>query len=160
MKIICLLLFSISVLGQNPELHYSQIQFDSPDCCWRKLTKAGKNAEAADLIVAYLQNGKPENKHSLHWHAGQLFADAGNNKMAIRYFQKTRNIFYRWFGGEEGRAWYFYANGEIAFLKRDQKKLQKIISIWNKKLPKDLNYRQLILLSENWDKTYTEALRE
>ncbi|MDR2009906.1 MAG: hypothetical protein LBQ22_05445 [Bacteroidales bacterium] len=153
------ILFSISAIAQNPEINYSQAEFDSDTCCWRKLADSGKYEEGANLILEYLKEGKPENKHSLKWHAGQLFANAEKNTKAIKYFRKTSNIFYRWFGGEDGRAWYFYVNGTKAFLRRDKKQLQKIIKHWSNKLPEDMNYKQLVLLLENWDETYLEALK-
>jgi hypothetical protein len=61
-----------------------QNKFDSDTCCWRKFAKTGEYQKAADLIVDYLENGKPQNRHSLNWHAGQLFAEAGDDKMALK----------------------------------------------------------------------------
>lgn len=61
------------------------------------------------------------------------------------------------FGGDEGKAWYFYAKGTVAFIKRDKEKLQKMIQKWDKNLPKDRNYDALVQLYENWDKKYLEA---
>ncbi|MDL2231092.1 hypothetical protein LJB75_01585, partial [Bacteroidales bacterium OttesenSCG-928-L19] len=55
------------ILGQNenPEIYYSQGEFDSDTCCWRKLANSGKYEDGANLIVEYLKKGKTENRHSL-----------------------------------------------------------------------------------------------
>jgi hypothetical protein len=95
LNLLLYILFPFSVIAQNPEINYSQTEFDSDSCCWRKLAASGKYEEGANLITDYLREGKPENKHSLKWHAGQLFAKSGNYKMAIKYFRRTSNIFWR-----------------------------------------------------------------
>jgi len=148
---------SISANSQNLELNFSQANFDSNNCCWRKLANSGQYIEAANLVVMYLKKGNVSNKQSLNWHASQLFAMAGDNKMALKYLNKSSNIFHYWFGGSDGKTWYLYVHGVKAFIKRDRKKLNDIINLWNKKYPVDLNYKQLVLLSSNWNKTYLEA---
>jgi len=152
--------FSYSCLQAQETSHvldYEQRFFDSDTCCWRKLADNKEYEKGANLIVSYLKNNKTHtNKHSLYWHAGQLFAKAQKDQQAIRYFRKTYNFLYRWFGGEDGKTWYFYAKGTVAFIKRDKEKLHKMIEIWNKNLPKDGNYDTLIQLYENWDKKYLE----
>ena len=157
-------LFSCSCLlaqNRNDVLSYEQRFFDSDTCCWRKLADNKEYEKGADLIVSYLKNNKTHtNNHSLNWHAGQLFAKAQKDQEAIYYFRKTYNFLYRWFGGEDGKTWYFYAKGIIAFIKRDKEKLYKTIEIWNKRLPKDGNYDALILLYENWDKKYVEITEQ
>ena len=161
MKTLSFIIFSFlinSIYGQNTvELSYPQTIFDSDTCCWRKLEKQGHYQQAGELIIAYIEKGDPRNVHSLNWHAGQVFAHGENKYLALKYFKKTYNIFYRLFGGEDGKAWYFYAKGTVAFITRDKSTLEKIINKWNKKLPKDLNYKVLILLYQNWDKSYTLA---
>lgn len=164
MRIIFLLLFSLfisPIFSQNKVvLNYSQTIFDSDTCCWRKLAKLGEYQHAGELLGFYLNNGKVENSHSLNWHAGQVFAMGGNNRLALKYFKKTYNIFYLWFGGEDGKAWYYYAKGTVAFIKKDKSTLEKVINKWNFSLPKDLNYKVLELLYQNWDKTYLAAMAE
>ena len=137
---------------------YEQAVFDSDTCCWRKLADEGRYNEGGQLILSYLDiSQKITNPHALKWHAGQMFALAGNNRQAIKWFEKTYSIFYKWFGGQDGKAWYYYAKGTVAFLKRDKATLQKIIGHWDKQLPKDINYTSLTTLLEKWDKTYREA---
>ncbi len=159
MKFIFLLILSSSTLfAQNENcLNYQQKVFDSDTCCWRKLSKEQEFESGANLIVDFLKNGKVENKMSLNWHAGQMFAFAGKDKVALNYFGKTHSVFQKWFGGEDGKAWYFFAKGTSAFIKRDKTKLEKIISKWKAKLPEDKNYTELLRLKKNWNKNYKNA---
>ena len=144
--IIYLLLSANCINAQAPELAYSQEIFDSSTCCWRKLSAEDKHTEAAKLIVEYINSPNAANKHSLKWHAGQMYAAAGNNKNAITYYKKTYNIFYKWFGDA---GWYYYAKGNVAYLKKDKAKLKKIISKWEKKkLERDINYKALVEMLE------------
>lgn len=158
---IVFILFScLCVRAQNRsrELGYEQPIFDSDTCCWRKLAKNNEYEKAGDLIVSYLKNNKKlSNIHALHWHAGQMFAKAQNDRLAVHYFRKTYNFLYKWFGGEDGKTWYYYAKGTVAFIERDQEKLSKIIKAWDKNLPKDRNYSSLVRLYKNWDSKYLEA---
>lgn len=150
--------FCVGAQNTNKEFSYKQPIFDSDTCCWRKLAKNKEYEKAGDLIVSYLKkNKKPSNTHSLHWHAGQMFAKAQNDRLALRHFRKTYDFLYKWFGGEDGKTWYYYAKGTVAFIKRDKEKLSKIIKTWDKSLPKDDNYSNLVNLYENWNSTYLEA---
>ena len=158
MKLILFLLLSSSLSAQKADcLKYPQNIFDSDTCCWRKLSKERQFESSAQLLVAYLENGKAENKMSLNWHAGQLYAFAGENKQALYYLGKTYSVLGKWFGGEDGKAWYFFAKGTSAFLKRDKPTLEKIIAHWKVKLPLDKNYKELTRLLENWDMDYENA---
>lgn len=163
MKTAIILFFSLSYFcvhaqSISHELGYEQRIFDSDTCCWRKLAENKEYEKAGYLIVSYLENNKKlSNKHALHWHAGQMFAKAQNDTVAIRHFRKTYNFLYKWFGGEDGKTWYYYAKGTVAFIKRDKEKLSKIIKTWDKSLPKDGNYSSLVKLYENWNSPYLEA---
>lgn len=158
MKTLLFLLLSAPLFAQETDcLKYQQNVFDNDTCCWRKLSKEMKFESSADLIVTYLKTGKVENRMSLNWHAGQMFAFAGNDKEALKYFGKTHSVFQKWFGGEDGKAWFFFAKGTLAFMKRDQPKLQKIIEPWKTKLPMDRNYLELTRLLANWTMNYRNA---
>ncbi len=140
------------------ELVYPQRAFDSDTCCWRILSAQGKYQQAATLIVDYIDKGQPDNKHSLNWHAAQMFAFADNNRQAVLYINKTYNVFHKWLGGSEGRPWYYFAKGTKAFLQNDKEKLEHILQSWEESsLAKDKNYQELIRLSNNWGKNYREA---
>jgi len=159
MKFLILLLLPLLMHAQTRELAYPQTAFDADTCCWRKLSAAGQHEQAGQLIAAYIDHSpNVENKHSLHWHAGQMFASAQNTKQACRYFKKTYSVFYKWFGGDDGKAWYFYAKGTVAFVQRNRELLERIIQHWQShNLEQDRNYRSLVQMLEHWDKPYMEA---
>lgn len=157
MKFILFLLLTSSLFAQNNCLKYPQRVFDSDTCCWRKLSKNKQFENSAELIIDYLKRGKVENRMSLNWHAGQMFAFAKKDKKALKYFGKTYSIFQKWFGGEDGKNWYYFAKGTSAFIKRDKQKLEKIIRLWNAKLLKDKNYAELLRLESNWTMDYKNA---
>jgi hypothetical protein len=157
-----LLLFSsITLSAQNnlssTSLFYSLHVFNSDTCCWRKLTKEDHDEEAAHLILSYYgQNKKIVSKHPLYWHAGQCFAFAGQNAMAVKYMKKTYSKMFSGLGGEEGKTWYYYAAGTVAFLERDKKKLSGLVSKWENRYPQDLNYQSLLELLKHWELPYEE----
>ncbi len=139
----------------TPELNYPQSVFDSDTCCWRKLSSERHYAEAATHIVAYIKGHKKvSNKHSLHWHAGQMYAMAGDYASGKKYFKKTYSVFYRWIGDEDAGAWYYYAKGTVAFLDGDKEELEGIIRKWEKHFPKDINYEALLQLLKHWGERY------
>ena len=157
--IACLFLCtSIAVNSQsNLFLTYPQSAFDSDTCCWRKISSQGYYQEAGELILTYLQDSKAVTNHqALFWHAGQCFAMAGQDALAKKYMQKTYSSFYQWFGGEDGRTWYYYANGTVAFIDRDKKTLSAMIDKWEKRYPQNLNYQALRELQKHWELPYKE----
>jgi hypothetical protein len=152
----------VFVLSQKVDVHrcisYQQSMFDSDTCCWRMLADLAFYHEAAELIKLYLdKNRNITNKHSLHWHLGQMLAKAGQTEEAIYYLKKTYNGFYSWFGGSDGRAWYNYANGTVAFLERDKNELLQMIDHWPQDSLPDKNYKMLQTLLEHWELTYKDA---
>ena len=139
----------------TPELNYPQSVFDSDTCCWRKLSSERHYVEAATLIVSYISdNRKVANKHSLHWHAGQMYALSGDYRLGKKYFKKTYSLLYRWIGDEDARTWYYYAKGTVAFLDGDKDELEGIIRKWEKNFPKDVNYEALVQLLSHWGESY------
>ena len=162
--IVCFgLLTSSTCLAQQPfpEKNYTQHEFDSDTCCWRKLDRQKKYKQSAELIVRYLQESpNATNKHSLRWHAGQMYGFAQDNRQAITYMKKTYNVFYKWFGGDDGRAWYNYAKGTVAFLRKDKKAIVKLLKKWEKGTTRDANYILLKRLHDNIDKPYRLAYLE
>ena len=143
--------------AQISSLSYPESIFNSDTCCWRKLSAAGQDEDAGHLILAYYeQNKKTANKQALLWHAGQCFAMAGENELAKKYIRKTYIPFFKWFGGEEGRTWYYYANGTVAFIERDKKTLSAMIDKWGRHYAQDINYQALVELLKHWDVTYKE----
>lgn len=160
MKTLLILLISFHLFAQKEAwINYDQKTFDSDTCCWRKLSKEREFQKSADAIVAYLKEGNPGNRQSLNWHAGQMFALAGDNRKALEYFGKTYNVFYKWFGGDDGKAWYYFAKGTSAFIKRDKPKLERIIALWKQQFKPDNNFKELTLLLKNWDEGYEAATK-
>lgn len=154
-----LLLAGFYCYAQRPELALTQKEFDDFNCCWRKLSSEKHYAEAAAMLEDYVEHSpNAERKHPLNWHTGQLYAHAGDNRKAVKYMRKTYNIFYRWFGGEDGQAWYYYAKGTVAFLEGNKRQLERIISLWKSTgVEENENFAKLHKLLSNFDKTYTEA---
>jgi hypothetical protein len=147
------------VLGQDPlritSLSYPESIFNSDTCCWRKLSAAGYDEDAGQLILTYYQQNKTiANKQALLWHAGQCFAMAGEKELALQFMKKTYSSFYRWFGGEDGRTWYYYAHGTVAFLDREKETLTRMIANWERRYPQDANYQALLELQQHWDLPY------
>ena len=146
--------------AQNADwLEYDQTAFDSDTCCWRKLSKEREFEKSANLIVQYIKRGKFENKQSLNWHAGQMFAFSSDDRQALKYFRKTFNFTQKWFGGHDGKTWFYFAKGTSAFINRQKDVLQKIITRWKTKLPIDENFHELVQLLENWDMNYENATK-
>ena len=140
-------------------LHYPLTTFNADTCCWRLMDKQGDYDGAAALIESYLVvNGHEVNVHALNWHAGQMFAKAGDYSKAKKYMRKTYSIWYR-FANRRAKAWYYYASGTVAFLNGNHGKVNSILKRWKKDNDDDKNYKQLQLLANNPGKTYAEALR-
>lgn len=158
MKYILFFIMSSSLFAQNVDcLKYEQKIFDSDTCCWRKLTIEREFERGAHLIVAFLEKGKVQNKLSLNWHAGQLFACAENDKLALKYMGRTYSAFQKWFGGEDGKTWFYFVKGNMAFIERNKPKLERIIKHWKVRFPKDNNYKELLRLLNNWDMSFEKA---
>lgn len=150
--------FSSHSFAQS-SLQYSFAAFNSDTCCWRKLSAEGKYMEGANLIIAYMAANKNARGMNANWHAGQLFAMAGDKQQAKKYFKKTYSVFQKWFGGKDGGAWYYFAKGTQAFVMRDKNKLQHIIRKWERKYEQDGNYKELTKLYANWEMPYSEAYK-
>lgn len=139
---------------------YTTNQFNADTCCWRLLASTKQYSQAGNLIVQYLKtNTTISNTHSLNWHAGQMFAMAGNNHLAIKYFKKTYSFITKLFGDADGKQWYYYAKGTVAFIDRDKNKLERILTKWQTKYPSSKNYIGLKKLYDNWNKTYENATK-
>lgn len=154
------LCFNATVFAQGP-LSYPQEVFDADTCCWRMLSREKRHKEAALLIVQYLEENRTiRNKHALRWHAGQMFAMAGDPVRAKKYFRKTYSVWYKWLGGKEGKAWYCYAHGNVAFVSRHKRTLARMLRQWQKKAPPDKNYRKLQGMLGRWNLDYEQANAE
>lgn len=101
-------------------------QFDQrPGEGWRRIANSGAHRRAARLIDLYAANRRgllDWQKRNLSFHAGQLYAFAGQTKFALKRFESARmpkeppNLPIRWNA---------YVDATIAFLKNDRKQLKK-----------------------------------
>lgn len=81
---------------------------------WRPLADRGCEAQAADLIRDYRDANK-STQFTLYWHEGQLRADIGQTAAAIALFDRARRP-----AAEDAIGWNHYADGTIAFLRRNR----------------------------------------
>ncbi|MCX2718456.1 hypothetical protein [Lentiprolixibacter aurantiacus] len=108
---------------------------------------------AASLIKTYLEQ-HPEIKKNeaevMRWHAGQMYAMAGENELAIPLMESSRKE-------EDLMRWNEYLDATVAFLKKDRKtfdeNIKAVASFAN-----NPNLRLLKILEANFDKSYREAL--
>lgn len=155
--LLVLLWSGVVTAQQRMEISYAQAVFDSDTCCWRKLASRGHYLEAAALIDTFLASGHPQNRQSLRWHAGQMYAMAGQDTKALKRLHSTYSVLQKWLGGSDGKAWYRFAKGTCAFLRRDRRALDRQIRSWKSSLPPDGNLRELERLQANWELSYKDA---
>jgi hypothetical protein len=77
---------------------------------------------------------------------------AGDNTKALRRFHKAYRSVNKWFGGEDGRTWYYYASDTVAFLQHNKRRMSRYLRQREKRYgTKDINYKALLRLYEHWD---------
>lgn len=105
------------------------------------------------LIADYIErNNAPQ--QSLRWHRGQLHGMLNEYDEAIRYFEQC--IYDDTSDSALRKAWNYYVHGTIAFMQKDEKKLDRYIdSLENH--TENMNIEVLLRLKENFDKPYAEA---
>lgn len=91
---------------------------------WRALANGGCNVEAALLIDAYLADAPPElseiEKGNLYFHAGQLLAMAGENRLAVSHMLRSLNPQEL---ANSDIAWNTYVLASVAFLSSNRQQL-------------------------------------
>ena len=133
-------------------------EFDqTPAGGWRLLEDQGCYTEAADLIGVYQLNSN-HSESQLFFHAGQLFAAAGNYAVAIEKLQKS---IYPDSVDLNGFLWNDYVRGTIAFLNRDYDLLTKFRDkLFGGDAEKNrANLRILNSLLQKFDLPYVQASR-
>jgi hypothetical protein len=114
-------------LAMPPDLGLGYDAFDqSPGQGWRKLAEAGNFVGAARLVDSYLerQAGLPGwQRINLQFHAGQLYAFAGDNETALSRFRASMNPLE---AADAPIRWNAYVRATIAFLERDRLQLVKM----------------------------------
>lgn len=157
--IVLLIKFSASAQNSPGYCSYSPQQFNSDSCCWRVLEKDGFYIEAAQMIASYKQCNRISHNSAFNWHQGQMYALAGDYQNAKKYIHKSFSVFDKWFGGNDGKSWYWYAKGTLAFLNSNPNQLERIIRKWERKFPRDNNFKSLLTLKENFSSEYIVLLK-
>ena len=96
---------------------------DIPDGGWRRLSKDGCHAEAAELIRAW-RHEKRDHASVLYWHEGQMRAYAGQTREAIALFDLTRSSQ----DEDADFGWNHYVDGTIAFLRQNREGLERAMA--------------------------------
>lgn len=103
-------------------MDYKAFDQSPPKGGWRALENLGEDLEIARIIEGYANcrpGLTPEQKATLVFHAGQIYADLGKNDLALekmrRAYDENLNKKYHWNS---------YVDGSIAFLKKDLEKLK------------------------------------
>ena len=92
---------------------------------WRQLAENGQFLDAANLIDAYIKEheGLDESRRvNLNFHAGQMYAFAGDTKAAVERFGRST---YAKEPPELPLRWNAYVQATIAFLNKDLKRLKE-----------------------------------
>lgn len=133
-------------------------EFDqNPSGGWRTLYNENCFVEAAELIDAYIEKHKLFNNTQLYFHAGQLFALAGDKASAI---VKLRRSLLPASVRSGSFLWNDYVLGTIAFLERDKAALQSHLEVLKAKQGVNVpNIRVLQLLADRFDMPYGDAIK-
>lgn len=107
-------------------LQLDEDSFDQGENGWRTLNNRGPHCSipAGELILDYIarHRGTLQREHLAHWHAGQMFALAGEADRAMEQFRLS----YR--DGNEtampAEVWNLYVDGTIAFFESDRDALE------------------------------------
>ena len=110
-----------------PELELDYNAFDqTPDQGWRKRAEEGALLEAAKLVDTYVERKddlKDWQRRNLRFHAGQLYAFAGDNSVALSRFKASINP-------NEPKdspiRWNAYVRATMAFLQNDRQQLVEL----------------------------------
>jgi len=134
---------------------------------WRQLAQEGRFKEAAKLIDRYLERNKSldvSQTVNLLFHAGQLYAFAGSNDMAVEHFRKAKYNPIPDVEPAQMKAffeeWNVYVDATIAFIEKDNMKLwecrTRMANIPN--ISRDMSNLDVVdSLIRNFDKPYSEA---
>jgi tetratricopeptide (TPR) repeat protein len=157
---------------QQSSLTLNLDEFDqTPNQGWRSIgEEMGCYQEAAELIVSYLNVNATKLQGNqdtiLHFHAGQMYAFAGDYKAAIPWFKRS-------FDQPDNlppeaqpyiAAWNAYVNATIAFLNQDRAALERyraeVAKGPNGPDGKVMNLHVVERLINNVDKSYRDAYND
>lgn len=128
---------------------------------WRQLARQGCNFEAARLVDEYLsRHGSmlaPTERSVTVWHAGQMFAMAGDGATAIDRMKRSLDDDPPSSGARF--HWNEYARATIAFLQSDLATFEReAATVERSEHSGDkMNARVLARLLANWGKPYRDA---
>ncbi len=108
-------------LKKYVEMDYKAFDQSPPNGGWRELQDKGQDLEIAKIIDGYLKCRSgltAEQKATLVFHSGQIYADLEKNDFAIERMKKAYNA-----DLDKKYHWNSFVDGTIAFLQRDLKKL-------------------------------------
>ena len=116
--------------------------FDQSREGWRSLPPK----EHSKVISGYIRKNRkklePEHLKVLNWHLGQSHAVQGNDKMAVRHMQKSKN---------DDEQWNRYVDASTAFIKKDKEAFDRHSAGEN------FNRETLDRLGKNFGKNYGDA---
>jgi hypothetical protein len=127
---------------------------------WRKYDQLNCYASAASLIDGYIAQNSSKlleyQRTGMTWHAGQMYAFAGQSELAVARFKKSYN---RNVAPDDTFKWNAYVKGTIAFLEQDMKSLiqarDEMAAVSADQRSK--NFAILESFVRCFDKTYSEA---
>lgn len=146
------------------------VAFDQSGEGWRAYAKSGCHRAVGELLERYLAESSPPKKHLnlLHFHAGQMFAHAGNGERALIHFRQS----FQMPRNSRIASWNDYVWATIGFLERDRSTVETMRNELRKQPPlsraempglppewegKRPNLDRVEGFLRCWDKSYTET---
>ena len=140
---------SKGMMVESTDSRHAFVLFDQDQSSpWRKEARAGHYETAARLIDDWISSNEIHDRNDMSilvWHAGQMYAFAGQTDKAISRMRKSFNA---------DEPWNLYVKGTIAFLRGDQQGLEAII---NTGKVGEQNLKVLKDLAENPSKSYKDV---
>lgn len=180
MKKLCLLFVCCTLLVKGTNLteveHLLSLSYTSfdqtPGQGWRAFigddASPQQFVDIARVIERYIEYHKATlsryELQILHFHAGQLYAFAEENDVAIFHFKKSYDYsldMHKVFPHEQSYAWLLYVGAKIAFLEHDINALQACAQELQNKYPNTLggNTEIVLKLLKYHDKPYRQVYR-
>jgi hypothetical protein len=120
---------------------------------WRSVMNDGCYETAASLILGYVDRNRArlsaEELRTLEFHAGQVFALAGDDAKAAPHFEKS-------LGGS--REWRAYVEATLAFVRHDRAAFDQARRTYDRVVPKSPRRRVLAGLASCFGEPYFRAM--
>jgi hypothetical protein len=166
MKTLAAIVLSVAMLGARAQADIAAEPFEAfdqtPGRGWRALAEDAKYQEAATLIDRFIANSPNAhgNMRILNFHAGQMYAAAGNYNVAEERFWLSLQTGYPLEFEPQAKQWNSYVMATIAFLHGDKESLQKHrdeIAKGSGYNSEKLNLKVVERLLQNLGRPYLEA---